>query len=452
MIQSESNAVRELVETLSRFLKETEYARIPQHVTGRIETILLDLLGVTLAGTKTDEFTRLVRAWNLSEGPATLIGLARASNLETSARINAIAACCLELDEGNKYAKGHPAIHVVFAALAAAQGSPRPVSGHALLRAITLGYEIAARFGAGSTLKKGVHPHGHLGATGAASAVSLVNGLSRSKIAAAIDTTAGLMYIPPWELVTEGQFSRNLWAGQANVAGIQASTLAAAGLTRNSGALHFTLGRHLGRLDPAHVIDGLGSQWLVSESYSKIHPSCSYTHTPIDIIQRIKKHNLFDPSDISQVRIQTHSLVAPLLNQAADSRLSAMFSLPFMAAVAILNKNVMPEHTAPATQAFQEARDFSKRVSVSMAHEYDAQLPSRRGATVEIVLEDGTVLRESQSNPIGDADFHPLGQAQIQDKLTQLIGSEATDRLVACVQLLSADRDTREFFELLNES
>ncbi|NWN89848.1 MAG: MmgE/PrpD family protein [Micrococcaceae bacterium] len=168
--------------------------------------MLLDLLGVTLAGSNTREIHDLVQAWEPWEGPAVVIGHGRNTDVDTSALINAASACCLELDEGNKYAGGHPAAHVIFAALGTAQSSAQPISGHQLLAAITVGYEIAARFGAATTLKKGWHPHGHWGATGAASSVALLKNLDRKDIAAAIDTTAGLMQTTPWPLVTEGAF------------------------------------------------------------------------------------------------------------------------------------------------------------------------------------------------------------------------------------------------------
>src|SRR5699024_624302 len=99
--------------------------------------------------------------------------------------------------------------------------------------------------------------------------------------------------------------------------------------------------------------------WLVAEGYSKLHPSCSYTHTPMDILQRLKTKHSIAPEDIEWIRIRTHSLAAPLIKPAGEGRLSAMFSLPFMAATAVMHEVVTPDHTKPGTPEFESAKRFS---------------------------------------------------------------------------------------------
>ena len=70
-------------------------------------------------------------------GDSPVIGLSPAARPGTAAFLNGTAGTMLELDEGNQYARGHPAIHVVPALLAAPRGD-----GAALLTALALGYEI----------------------------------------------------------------------------------------------------------------------------------------------------------------------------------------------------------------------------------------------------------------------------------------------------------------------
>lgn len=443
-------AVSSAVNTLASFAFGTSYEYIPAKVKDRISVMLLDLVGVTLAGSRTHELTNLVQAWDFTGGPATLIGQHQTTDVDTAALINAASACCLELDEGNKYARGHPAAHVVFAAFAAAESNTRTISGHQLLSAITGGYEIAARFGAATTLRDGWHPHGHWGATGAAGSVALLKNFEQPEIAAAIDTTAGLMHVTPWPLVTEGAFSRNLWAGQANIAGLHAGRLVEAGLSRNTGALAETLGGHIGALDSSVLVAALGDNWLVTEGYSKLHPSCSYTHTSMDIIQRLKSRHGIAPQDIDQIDIKTHSLAVPLIKPAGDDRLSAMFSLPFMAASAVMNDVVTPVHTTPGTREFNAIKRLSERVAVNVLQEYDKKLPSERWATVDIKLTDNTVVSLSQPNPIGDVDYFPLDQTEIENKLARLLGSKDVELLKGAINGLLADRDASEFFESLN--
>jgi 2-methylcitrate dehydratase PrpD len=70
-----------------------------------------------LAGAGTPEVQAM--AAQFQEGGASpLVGLGRTSSADASCWVNGAAVCCLELDEGSKYVRGHPAAHVVPAALA----------------------------------------------------------------------------------------------------------------------------------------------------------------------------------------------------------------------------------------------------------------------------------------------------------------------------------------------
>ena len=257
--------------------------------------------------------------------------------------LDAVAACCLELDEGNKYAAGHPAAHVVFAAITAARVAGRPVDGDTFLGAVVAGYEVAARFGSATQRDPRWHPHGHWGATGAATAAALVLGARADQVAAAIDAVTSLIHVTPWEVVLEGGFVRNLWMAGANRAGLEAARLSLAGLVTNDGAAQHSLGSMVGSLDPARLTVGLGSDWLVLEGYAKQHSSCSYTHAVVDAVQAIRRGADWTADDVTEVVVRTHRLAEPLLETEPDNRLGAMFSLPFVTAMALVSDAVDPD-------------------------------------------------------------------------------------------------------------
>jgi 2-methylcitrate dehydratase PrpD len=423
---SERAEVIEAVGELGRFAAELTRSFIPPAVIARLELMLVDLFGVTLAGVATPEFGRLLSAWNVPEGHAPVFGTRQSTNPETAAMLVATAACMLELDEGNKHAQGHPAVQIVFAALAAAQLSDRPVRGDELLVAIAAGYEVAARFGRALTRNTLWHTHGHWGAAGAACAAALIGGASGEEVSAAIDSSAGLMTVAPWAIVLAGDFTRNLWVGSANVAGLIAARLARAGLAKNSGALHAVLGTIVGTLDAHSLTAGLGEHWLVAEGYGKTHSSCSYTHGAVDIVQDLRKEHPFTAADVRSVLVETHSLAAPLFRPSGNSRLSAMFSLPFVVAAAIVNEHVDPAAMDPGGATFSQSKQLSRLVDVAVSPDFDALLPGERWTSVEIELIDRTRLNGSTANPRGDADHLPFGVAQIDEKLRLLIGAPLT--------------------------
>jgi 2-methylcitrate dehydratase PrpD len=420
---SDRDAVITAVDALGQFAAELTPATIPPTVRTRLELMLVDLVGVTATGAATPEFAALLDAWSTPAGDAPILGTNLTTVPETAALLGATAACMLELDEGNKHAQGHPAVQVVFAALAAAQLRREPVSGDQLLVAIAAGYEVAARLGRALRRDPLWHTHGHWGAAGAACAAALIGGAGAAEISGAIDSAAGLMTITPWAIVLAGDFTRNLWVGSANVAGLNAARLARAGLVGNTGALHSVLGTIVGSLDADDLVRGLGRDWLVTEGYGKLHSSCSYTHVGIDIVQQLRRDHPFTPADVRGVRVGTHSLARPLFPAGPANRLAAMFSFPFVMAAAIINDRVDPAAMDPTGLHFAEASHLAELVRMEVLPDFDARLPLERWTSVDIDLVDGRTLSGSEPNPIGDADHAPLGGAEIDRKLQHLMGT-----------------------------
>src|SRR5689334_4867750 len=137
---------------------------------------------------RTPELRSLLATWPAAPGPHRVPGTDVRTTAGHAALMSAVAACSQELDEGNKYAAGHPAAHVVFAAVAAAQQASDAgvrVTGERFLAAVAAGYEVAARFGRAVRRAPAWHPHGHWGTTGAACAAAMVLGATRSQVAAA---------------------------------------------------------------------------------------------------------------------------------------------------------------------------------------------------------------------------------------------------------------------------
>ena len=417
------------------------YADLSQAVRDRLALMLTDLFGVAVAGARTPEVRALLETWGCPPGDAALPGTSVRTVAETAAYLSAVAACMLELDEGNKHAAGHPAAHVVFAAVAAARMSATEVSGERFLTAVAAGYEVAARFGQATRRDPRWHTHGHWGATGAACAATLLLGGDAAQVAAAIDSSTSLIHATPWETVLAGDFTRNLWIGGANQAGLNAARLAMAGLVGNRGSASYSLGDLVGTLDPDLLVAGLGTRWLTTEGYLKRHSSCSYTHAAVDLVQTLAAAGCWKrPEEVAAVQVRIHSLAAPLLRRGPHNRLAAMFSLPFVVSTAVVNGRVEPDTMAPDTDAFRAAQAFSERVEVTVDERLDGYLPDLRCTEVRVELRDGSWVELSQPNPIGDAGHFPLGRAEVEAKLRRLIGQRDAGLVARTVQELPGCR------------
>ena len=386
-------------------------------------------------------------------GDAPLPGTSVRTTAETAAYLSAVAACLLELDEGNKYAAGHPAAHVVFAAVAAARdgrargvrGALRGRGGGRLRGGGALRTRAASATRAGTPTAAGVRP-----APRAPPPSSSTPSPETRTVAAAIDAATGLMHVTPWPTVLAGDFTRNLWIAGANQAGLNAARLARAGLARNLGAAAHSLGDLMGTLHPDVLVEDLGQRWLTTEGYLKRHSSCSYTHVAVDLVQELQRAGAWaSAEDVDSVRVRVHSLAAPLLGRSPATRLEAMFSLPFVVSTAVVSGRVDPDVMDPDSRAFEVAEAFSPRVDVVVDERLDAYLPALRCAEVEVVLRDGSSVALAQSNPVGDVDHLPLGPDDVVQKLTGLIGASDTERVLEVTRSLAASPSATEVLDRL---
>ena len=96
---------------------------------------------------------------------APLGGLGGAGSGDAAARVNGTAGTFLEMDEGNRFSRGHPAVHVIPAALALSQ--ERAASAQDFFAAILVGYEVGPRLGPPPHVARPLTPYGPRWTTGA---------------------------------------------------------------------------------------------------------------------------------------------------------------------------------------------------------------------------------------------------------------------------------------------
>ena len=424
--------VRLGVAALGRFAADLTWSDVPSAVRERLLLAVIDLLGAAIAGAGTAEHHRLVAAVDPVPGSARVLGAGRGADPRDAAWLNGVAACSLELDEGNKYSRGHPAAHAAPAVLAVAEATG--ARGADVCTALLAGYEVGARMGAASRLAPGVHPHGTWGAVGAAAGVARLLGLDAGATAAAIDAASGLAFATTFSSALDGNLVRNAWVGGANEAGMRAVQLARAGLARNDGTAAATLGGVLGDVDPGPLDDRLGKTWMIMRGYFKRHASCAYTHPPADAALLIRERDGgIDIGAIDRVRVETYRLAASL-NRTFDttpSRLAAMFSVPWITAVALRDGVVGPAELDDARRADPALRALAQRVTVVRADDLDAALPDHRGARVTVEMTDGRRLTATVTDPVGDADHAPFARSDVHDKLRRLLGDATAESVVA---------------------
>lgn len=419
ILEDEQRRAQSATSRLAEWAAGLRWDQVPAEVRRRLELVLLDSFGVMVLGARQPEQQALVDAWQPGPGPAPLVGAGRSTTVEAAAWLNASALVRLELDEGNKYAKGHPGAHGLPAVLALA--AERRARGSDTVTALLVGYEVAARFGRATTLRPGAHPHGSWGVTGAAAGCARLIGLSAEQTAEAIDAGAGMPIAGHFASALDGNPVRDSWMSASNLSGLAAARMAQAGVARNTGTAATALGVLLGSFDPDPLTKELGARWDVRLGYFKRHAACSFTHPAADALLQLRRQLPADPDRIEEIVVETHSLGAALARTTWDSRLAALFSTPFVAAAAILHGSVGPEVSATAARDDPRVHALAGRVRVATAADLDARLPDERAARVT-VRAAGRELTCEVPNPVGDAAYHPLGEAEVVDLLSVLLG------------------------------
>lgn len=433
---------------LGTFAATLSWDDVIPEVRERFGLVLLDTIGVTVAGARTPELRAMSAAWDAPDGPATLIGAGRQATVDAAAWLNGTAACCLELDEGNKYAKGHPAAHTFPAAVAL--GEALHVSGRQLCEALLVGHEVASRFGRAFAGAPGVHPHGHWGVTGAAAAAARLLGADASGIAGAIDAACGLGLATHFDVALQGTFVRNTWIGAANANGLVAARLSVAGLTHPAGTAELTLGTLLGTLDADALTDDLGTRFDVTNGYFKRHASCSYTHPPADAVLELRElHPDLRAENVVAIEVSTHHLAVPLDRTEFPTRLAAMFSVPYVVAAALTHGACGPPAFDDAHRSDPTVVRLAQATTVRLDPALDARLPIERPARVVLRMVDGSSRTAEVPNPIGDADCHPFGRREVLAKLGSLLGDADAHALSRALTALPTDPTIRSLSEAI---
>ncbi len=430
------------------------YKEVPESVKLRHRLILADLLTVSAAGAQLPEYQRLLNVWPKPAGAAPIPGVDFTTNADTAAWFFGTTSVALELDEGSKFAKGHPASHVIPALLSLA--ADIGARGDDTMLSIIAGYEVAARYGQATALNTGVHPHGNWGIVGAAAACAKLVGVSAEGIATAMDHASGLVLAPAFVSALDGNLVRNSWMGATATSALASVRMAQAGIATNTGTADATLGGTLGDFSPEILTVGLGEVWEVERNYFKRHAACAYTHPPIDAALSLRNQLSdagvdldFESHRVREIRVSSHYLAVGLNSNEPQSRLAAMFSIPYVIAVALIDGEVTPrQHDSQRIDA-KDVQALASKVSVVHDKEFSRLLPNKRGARVQLWLDNDREFAIEVEQPVGDSDFQPLGEAELIVKGESLISHQAVARMWEYANTISNTQDIGKLSPLL---
>ncbi|MBV9169249.1 MAG: MmgE/PrpD family protein [Chloroflexi bacterium] len=436
---------------LATFCGSLRWAELDEAVRQRTRELLLDLLGVTLGGSRVESSSGPRElAQGAGDGQATLIGTRQTSSADWAALANGTAAHALELDDVTTESSLHPGVAIIPAALGLAE--ELDASPAAMLEAIVAGYEVTMRVGnalnPASAYARGFHPTGVAGAFGAAMAAGRLLDLDDERLTHALGI-AGTLASGSLEYLSNGAWTKRLNAGWAAHAGIVAARLAGAGFTGPSTVFEGRLGALHAYTDEPYVerlVEDLGRPLQVMRVSIKPYACCRYNHGLIDCMLSLR--GSFGLDDVERIRLGVLSggalLVADPIEQkrAPANVVDAQFSAPYASAVALVYGSGSLESYSTEKVADPRVRRLMSVTDCYRDASLDAVYPRQWPAAAEVVLRDGRRFSTRVEYALGEPE-NPVPLDALMSKFISLAGRDDAEALADRILHVDADPSVR---------
>ncbi len=422
------------VEELAAFIAATQWDDVPASVQHHTRLVLLDTLGVILAGAERPE-VRQLRA-RLADGAGTGATIyARGwptHDPRTAALLNGIAGRSIELCEGLRLVSGQAAMQVLPGVLAV--GEQARSTGREMLTALLLGYDVAARFAAGFTPRPLAHQNGQVSLLAAAAAGARLRGLDAHGISRAMRIATTLVLTPSYTNAVAGATALNVAGGMSGLAAALAPELALAGFEAQDDAIEQALGQLVGAgFTPDGLLDELGTTWHITRNYFRLYACCNPIHPALDCLHDALAELRPGPEEIAHIDIATYGFAAVMRNPDPPNYFASKYSLPHAAATMAVRGHAGYAALDDAAVHDPAIVSLRHRVTVTEDPAMTALAPRLRPARVTVVLTDGRSATCARDSHRGDFRF-PFAEAELREKFRELAGVALTPEGVTSVE------------------
>src|SRR5467141_1668259 len=415
------------IEKLAHFVARTQWDEIPDAVQRHAKLVLLDTLGVILAGAARPEVRQLRDRLAATAGIGATV-YARGwptHDPRTAALLNGIAGRSIELCEGLRFVSGQAAMQVLPGVLAVGEHACRP--GREVLAALVLGYDVAGRLAGGFTPRPLAHQNGQVSLLAAAAAGARLHGLDAAGISRTMRIATTLLLTPSYTNAVAGATTLNVAGGMSGFAAALAPELALAGFEAQDDAIEEALGQLVGSgFTTDGVLDELGTRWEITRNYFRLYACCNPIHSALDCLSEALAELRPSPDQIESIDIATYRFASVMRNPDPPNYFASKYSLPHAAAVMVVRGNAGFAELDDAALQDPAIAALRHRVHVTEDPAMSALAPKLRPARVSVSLSDGRQATRAGDSYRGDFQ-RPFAEAEIRAKFHQL----------ACVVLTS---------------
>ncbi len=422
------------IEGLASFVATTRWEDIPASVQRHAKMVLLDTLGVILAGSERPEVRALRQQLAADAGSgATLYARgAPTADPRSAALLNGIAGRAIELCEGLRLVSGQAAMQVLPGVLAVAE--PGGHSGRQIMAALVLGYETAARLAAGFTPRPLAHQNGQVSLLAAAAAGARVKGFDAAGISRAMRIAAVLLLTPSYTNAVAGATALNVAGGMSGFAATLAPELALSGFAARDDAIEEALGQLVGDgFSADRLLDGIGESWQITRNYFRLYACCNPIHPALDCLAAALAELRPKPDEIARIEVSTYRFASVMANPDPPNYFASKYSLPHAAAAMAVRGHAGFGALDDSALADPQIAALRHRVHIAEDPAMSARAPVLRPARVTVILTDGRRATHSRDSHRGDFN-DPFTEAELRGKFRELAGAVLSEEGVAAVE------------------
>jgi 2-methylcitrate dehydratase PrpD len=409
----------EVTARIAEFVTGTPFDSLPSSLVNTARRMLVDVVGVSLAGAANGDFDCVHQFGARYAGAGAVPGpRGRTYDVSWSALLIGAAAHMLDYDDVQTAMGGHPSVTLlpVVSALGYAEGA----SGREVLRAMVLATEIDTRLGRGmnpSHYVLGWHPTSVIGSIGAAVAASVLLGLDELRTRRAIGIAAS------YAGGTKANFGSNvksLHAGMTGRAGVEAGLLASLGATANDRILDRQFGGFLDLFAPdtdlSATMEELGSVYQMERAgvSFKLLPCCGSTHSATWAAIALHEQYHIPAERIREIRVHLDPRrIAHTDRSDVRTGLQGKFSAQYCQAVGAIQGRLSLRDfedevvREPVRQAVVRRVRLIPTEDLSDRGPVETSSTGSRSTYVEIEDTDGKVYGHFQPAPRGYASIPP---------------------------------------------
>ena len=414
------------IEKLAQFVAQTQLEQIPAPVQRHAKLVVLDTLGVILAGAARPEVRALRDRLSTTAGTGATVYAPGwpTHDPRTAALLNTIAGRSIELGEGHRYVSYQGAMQILPGVLAV--GEWAQASGREMLAALILGYDFGARVAAAMTMRPLAHQNGQAALLGAAAAGARMRGLNAEDTSRAARIAATLVLTPSYNNAIAGATTLNVAGGMSGFAAGFVPDLALAGFTAQADAIEEALGHLVGDgFKPAGLTDELGTRWEITRDWFRLRACCNPIYAALDALDAALAELNPRPDDIERIDVATFAFAAAMRNPDPSNYFASKYSFPHAAAARVVTGGTGYFELDDKAVNDPAIAALRQRVHIKEDASMTASAPRLKPARVTLTLKDGRSSTHNCDSPRGDC-LNPYTETEVRGKFHALAAPALT--------------------------